>query len=256
MAQHRVEQGGATGAMAGDAAQHWQQEGIVAAFVEQAGAHAEERRALFNFACDLFPFEPDDRIRVLDLCAGYGAFAAAVLDRFPNATAVGLDVSEPMMAVGRERMARFGDRFVYYAGDLSAGELPAGLAGPFDAVIASAFVSHFLRETKQRLCGEVFRVLNPGSCFFNVDMIAPASAALEAWYRDQLHLGNASRLHGVMHRDHFEPEAHMIHHQLERELDQLVFLRVTGFVLVDCFYKRLLQAVIGGYKPSREKMRR
>ncbi len=59
---------------------------------------------LFDVASDLFPFATDARIRVLDIGAGYGAFAAAVLDRFPNAVAVGLDISEPMMAIGRERL--------------------------------------------------------------------------------------------------------------------------------------------------------
>src|SRR5215216_3834193 len=71
--------------------QPWQNDALVAGFVERTTAQAEHRRVLFDFACDLFPFEPDARIRVLDIGAGYGAFAAAVLDRFPNATAVGLD---------------------------------------------------------------------------------------------------------------------------------------------------------------------
>src|SRR5690348_14320797 len=93
---------------------HWRQEDVVAAFVEQTTAQTQERRALFDFAGGLFPFARDARIRVLDIGAGYGAFASVVLDRFPNATAVGLDISEPMMAVGRARMARFGDRFSYH----------------------------------------------------------------------------------------------------------------------------------------------
>src|SRR5579871_1724282 len=91
----------------------WKQEGLVAQFVEQAAAHASERHALFNVACDRFPFEPQAPARVLDLGTGYGAFAEVVLDRFPQATTVGLDISEPMMVVGRERMARFGARFSY-----------------------------------------------------------------------------------------------------------------------------------------------
>src|SRR5262245_37863939 len=120
----------------------WQEKGLVAAFVERTTAQAEQRRVLFDLACDLFRFEPDARIRVLDIGAGYGAFAAAVLDRFPNASAVGLDISEPMMAVGRERMARFGDRFSYLVGDMAEDELPANLPGPFDAVVASASILH------------------------------------------------------------------------------------------------------------------
>jgi SAM-dependent methyltransferase len=98
MTQQHADQSGSTMAGPGD---HWTKEEVVAAFVAQTTAQAEERRVLFEFAGDLFPFEPDARIRVLDLGAGYGAFAATVLDRFPNATAVGLDLSAPMMAVGQ-----------------------------------------------------------------------------------------------------------------------------------------------------------
>jgi len=240
---------------------HWRQEDVVAAFVKQTTAQAEQRRVLFDFVCDLFPFEPDARIRVLDIGTGYGAFAAAVLDRFPNATAVGLDISEPMMAVGRERMARFGDRFAYHVGDLAQGELPADLPGPFDATITSAFILHLPSKAKQRLYAEVFRILNPGGCFFNVDHVAPANEEMQAWYRErgererQRH-GNQSEQpnpHALIQQHHFE--AHHLNHHAETEPDQLAFLRAAArFVRVDCFYKRLLQTVIGGYKPSQSML--
>jgi SAM-dependent methyltransferase len=239
---------------------------VVAEFVAQTTAQAEQRRVLFEFACDLVPFEPDVRIRVLDIGAGYGAFAATVLDRFPNATAVGLDISTPMMAVGRERMAHFGDRFSYQVGDLAAGELPADLWGSFDVAVTSAFVLHLSREAKQRLFAGVYRLLNAGGCFFNVDLIGPANEEMEEWYRERGPEGTPGehRRHGdqrepplqgaLPSHHHFEVEAHHPHyhlyHHVETEADQLAFLRAAGFVRVDCFYKRLRQAVIGGYKPS------
>jgi cyclopropane fatty-acyl-phospholipid synthase-like methyltransferase len=236
-------------------------EEVVAAFVAQTSAQAEQRRVLFDFASDLFPFETGARIRVLDLGAGYSAFAATVLDRFPNATAVGLDISEPMMAVGRERMARFGDRFSYHVADLSDGNLPADLRGPFDTVISSAFVLHLSREAKQRLFAGVYRLLNPGGCFFNVDLIGPANEDMQAWYRERDERAHRRRVNqpepshsgALPSHHHFDVEVHHpdhhLHHHVETEADQLAFLRAAGFVWVECFYKRLLQAVIGGYKP-------
>jgi len=242
---------------------HWMQEGLVAEFVERTTALAEQRRALFDFACDLFPFEPGARIRVLDIGAGYGAFAAVVLDRFPNASAVGLDISEPMMAVGRERMARFGDRFSYHAGDIAGGELPVDLPGPFDATVASASILHLTSEAKQRLYAEVFRILNPGGCFFNVDHVGPANEEMQAWYRERRererqrrgdHLEPPPNPHALMLYHHVETEEayqrHQLYHHVETEADQVAFLRAAGFVRVDCFCKHLLQTVIGGHKPS------
>lgn len=260
MTPQRADQSGLLGEGPGH---HWQQADVVAAFVAHTTAQAEQRSALFDFACDLFPFQPNARLRVLDLGAGYGAFAAAVLDRFPNATAVGLDLSEPMMAVGRERMARFGDRFAYHIGDLAEGELPADLSGPFDLAVSSAFILHLTSKAKQRLYAEVFHGLNPGGCFFIVDPIAPPNEEVEAWYREQRaherqrrpqQPGSPPNPHARMPHHHFETEEayqrHQLHHHLETEADQVAFLRAAGFVRVDCFYKRLLQTVLGGYKPS------
>jgi SAM-dependent methyltransferase len=235
---------------------------VVAEFVAQTTAHGEERRVLFDFACDLFPFGPDAASRVLELGAGYGAFAAAVLDRFPHATVVGLDISEPMMAVGRERMARFGNRFRYHVSDLSEGELPGDLDGKFDAVISSAFVLHLSREARQRLYLGILRILNPGGCFFDVDLVAPANEEMRAWYRecderDRRRRGDQQESPGprALTSHHHAATAaghphHQVHHHVETEADQLASLRAAGFVRVDCFYKRLRQAVIGGFKPS------
>jgi tRNA (cmo5U34)-methyltransferase len=245
---------GHSGAMAHGPSDYWQQEDVVAQFVDQTTAQAEERRALFDFACDLFPFESDARVRVLDVGAGYGAFAAAVLDRFPNATAVGLDISAPMMAAGRERMARFGDRFAYHTADLADGRVPADLPGPFDAAVSSAFLSHVPSATKARLYAELFRILGPGGCFVNVEPIAPANEEMRAWYREQRERrhrsGQPEPQSQLPHQHFFDPEAHQPHHHIETEVEQLASLRAAGFVQVDCFYKRLFQAVIGGYKPS------
>jgi tRNA (cmo5U34)-methyltransferase len=239
--------------------QPWQSEALVAEFVEQTTAQAEQRRVLFDFACDLFPFEPDARIRLLDIGAGYGAFATAVLERFPNATVIGLDLSEPMMAVGRERMARFGERFAYHVGDFAGGKLPADLLGPFDAAVASASIIHLPSEAKPRLYAAVFGILNPGGCFFTIDPAAPANEEMQAWYeeraeRERRRCGDRQESpenhHARIMEHHLASAAHRGFHHLETEAKQIGLLRAAGFIQVDCFYKRLLETVIGGYKPS------
>jgi tRNA (cmo5U34)-methyltransferase len=238
--------------------QPWQSDALVAEFVERTTARADDRRILFDFACDLVPFEPDAHIRVLDIGAGYGAFSAAVLERFPNATAIGLDLSEPMMAVGREHMARFGDRFAYHVGDFSRGELPVDLPGPFDAVVASASMFHLPSEAKPRIYAAVFEVLNPGGCFFNVEPVAPANKEMHAWYeewsererRRSADRQESPNQHASMVEHHFASAAHRQYHHIETEANQLALLRAAGFIRVDCFYKRLLETVSGGFKPS------
>ncbi len=228
---------------------HWQEADRVAEYVERTTSRAEERRPLFEFMCDLFPFEPDAAIRVLDIGAGYGAVAEVVLERFPNAVAVGLDISEPMMEEGRKRMARFGSRFSYHYGDMAEGDLPDDLRGPFDAAVASASIHHLPAEAKVRLYAQVFGILRPGGCFFNVDSVAPATPDLEAWARERRERDRQRRgeSQGPLAPN---PHALLLHHHWETEAAQIAFLRSVGFVRVDCFYKRLRQTVIGGFKPS------
>jgi tRNA (cmo5U34)-methyltransferase len=229
------------------AGHHWQEQDRVQEYVARTTTvQAEERARFFNLMCDLFPFAPDAAIRVIDIGAGYGAVAAAVLERFPNATAVGLDISEPMMEEGRKRMARFGDRFSYFVGDMAYGGLPADLPGMFDAAVASASIHHLPSEAKQRLYKELFAKTNPGGCFFNVDSVTPAEEDTKEWYsarrrRDQDAGREAPRVnpaHGIMTQ-----------HHIETVPAQMSMLRAAGYVQVDCFYKALRQTIIGGFKP-------
>jgi tRNA (cmo5U34)-methyltransferase len=170
-----------------------------------------------------------------------------VLDRFPNATAVGLDISEPMMDVGRQRMAQYGNRFSYHVGDFAEGSLPADLPRTFDAAVASASIHHLPSEAKQALYREVFAHLNPGGCFFNVDQVVPVDESARLFYRSRREAERASRPAPPP----TEPSAHTVltHHHIETVPAQIGMLQAAGFEVVDCFYKRLQQTIIGGYKP-------
>lgn len=123
------------------------------------------------------------------------------------------------------------------------------MPGPFDAAVTSAFIVHLPSEAKRRLYVEVFRVLSPGGSFFNVDQVRPANEEMEAWYRERRERHqDALILHHQIETEETH-RLHRLHHHLETEADQLAVLRAAGFVRIDCYYKRLLQTVIGGYKP-------
>src|SRR5690242_13664201 len=111
---------------------HWKEAERVRDYVERADREAGERAVSFRYLLGLVPFERARPVRILDLGSGHGVVAATLLDEFPNGSAVGLDISEPMMAIGRERMARYGKRFRYHVGDFADGDLPSDLPAPFD----------------------------------------------------------------------------------------------------------------------------
>ena len=157
----------------------------------------DERQVVFDLLTRLVQAPADAPLRVLDIGTGYGPVAAACLDAFPNATAIGLDVSEAMMEAGKPRMARFGERFAYMHGDFADGVLPPQViaAGPFDLVVSARAIHHLPAELMASLYASVHGALNPGGVFFNLDSASPETDFLR----------NAMR--GARRRDENRPSA-------------------------------------------------
>jgi tRNA (cmo5U34)-methyltransferase len=216
-------------------------------YVDRVDRDIDERAEAFSVLLALIPFPSDAQIRVLDVGTGQGLVASRLLDAFPASSAIGLDVSEQMGEIARDRMAHYGDRFAFVLGDFLDGGLPDQLMGSLDVVVSSRALHHVPVDQKQLLYATIFGALRSGGCFFNLDGVAPPDERLGAVLRQAM-----ARLRGssspVVREDgqtargqspghHFQP--------LDRELH---LVRDAGFELVDCFWKRLGQALVGGYK--------
>jgi len=222
----------------------WKDVGRVQEYLQQTERETEETAQVHGVLTALIPFPQDAAIRVLDIGSGHGVLAASVLDAYPNAQAIGLDLSEAMMEEGRKRMARFGDRFRYHVGEFSDGTLPKDLEGAFDVVMSSRAIHHITAEAKQRLFAEIHGRLNQGGCFLDIDNMRPRDEVLRDRYaeiRDPVRAAaqRERRRMGGGGREHSDPVP-----------EQLAWLRQAGFQHVDCFWKKLDRAMIGGYKES------
>jgi SAM-dependent methyltransferase len=92
--------------------------------------------------------------RVLDVGCGSGRVAEEVLDA-GAADYVGIDFSEPMLELARQRLERFGPRVTLVKGDFH--EEP--LQGPFDVILALGLFDyvaepHLLTRRMYELCAE------------------------------------------------------------------------------------------------------
>ena len=215
----------------------WRSPERVREYVDRVDREIDQRAEGLAVLLALLPFSRDQAVSVLDIGCGPGLIASRVLDAVPTAQAVGLDVSEPMREVAGQRMASYGERFRFVLADFVEGDLPD--AGPFDIVVSSRAIHHIPAEHKQRLYRAIFSALRPGGCFFNLDSVAPAEEGLRPIFRDA-----SARLAG------HPPElgaGRLPGHYYDTVDDHLRFLREAGFTNVDCFWKRLGLALVGGF---------
>jgi SAM-dependent methyltransferase len=209
----------------------------VAEYVGRVDRELEQRREGLAVLVALVPFPTHQAIRVLDVGTGQGLLASLLLDAYPNATAVGLDVSEPMRNVAAERMAGYGERFTFVLGDFVDGQLPREA---FEVAVSSRAVHHLPGEHKLRLYRGIHDALRPGGAFFNLDGVAPSDERLRGAYRAARERLGGRESRGEGH--------HMPGHYFETLDDHVDLLRSAGFDPVDCFWKRLGLVLLGGFR--------
>jgi tRNA (cmo5U34)-methyltransferase len=173
---------------------------------------------------------PRDVLRVLDLGTGNGRLLALLQADRPHMHGVGLDFSELMLGVARERFAADG-RIEVIEHDL-AEPLPA--LGPFDAVVSSFAIHHLEHERKRSLYGEVFDLLEPGGAFANFEHVASPT--------QHLHLAFFAAIDEPM--EYEDPSDCLLDVET-----QLRWLSELGFADVDCYWKWLEMALLVGVKP-------
>lgn len=109
--------------------------------------------------------------RILELGTGTGETARRLLDRHPDATLVGIDESEGMLAAARAALPS--GRV-----DLRVGRIQDGLPnGPFDVVASALCVHHLDGAEKAALFESVRGLLAPGGRFVLADLVLPEDPA-------------------------------------------------------------------------------
>jgi SAM-dependent methyltransferase len=197
--------------------------------------------------------------RVLDVGCGSGVVTAAILARFPQARAVLVDFSAPMLDEARAALGKDERALRFVAGDLAAPSWVDGVRddGPYD-VIASSYAIHHLTDVRKRaLYAELYALLSPGGVFVNVEHVASAGAWGEALSDAVMVDSLCAHLHA---RGESTPRAAVAERFATRPdkaanilapLDeQCAWLREIGFVDVDCFFKVFELAVFGGRRPT------
>ena len=178
---------------------------------------------------------------VLDLGAGTGALAQAILDAVPEATVELIDVDSEMLDQARTRLARFGNRARFTRASFLE-PLPRCRGA------AASLALHHIpsMNDKRALYRRIYEALEPGGIFVNADATMPADpAAQEATWR-----GWADHLvsHGIDEKrafEHFEEWSEEdTYFPLEEELAAVA---AAGFA-AECKWSEVGITVIVGRK--------
>ena len=229
----------------------WQSDEITAAWAAEADWRERTDAARQRLMAVLLPFGEQQPFTFLDLGAGTGAAARAVLDRFPRSTAVLADYSAQMMAAAEDEMRAYAGRYRYVEFDMAASRWPAAIPAELEAVVTSMCVHHLPDDRKQGLFAEIFDRLVPGGWYLNYDPVAtedPVAAA--AWQR----LGDHDDPGGPARRQNRTPaeQARWDNHLrfVSPLTRQLQYLRSAGFRGIDIYWKRGEHVVYGGCRPA------
>jgi tRNA (cmo5U34)-methyltransferase len=234
----------------------WGNREFIERWIAKGGWQAPIREMQTAVVLRMIPHPVDAPIRLLDLAAGYGALAVAVLNDRPNATAVCLDASEEMLKLGRERNSSFGNRIDFVQGSLETADWVNAINGTFDAVISSRALHHFTANQRRRfMFKEIFGILRAGGCFINADNVrAPTqslrdrySKARDEWLDRQVQESSGGKTTLAELRAATPSTYHGPHNNGYLE-EELAWLKEAGFGDVDCFWKFGTTVVYGGFR--------
>jgi tRNA (cmo5U34)-methyltransferase len=228
----------------------WKSEAIAKSFAAQSAQRERERAEQLTFVARLLPFKPDEAFTFIDLGAGTGAAARAVLAEYPAATGILAEYSPQMTAEGRRQLTDYEGRYRYVEFDMLDATWPNDVP-LLDAAISALSVHHLPDARKAALFAEIRAHLRTDGWYVNYDPVSAPDDALERiWER----VNDRYDTNGPFKRAHRTPEEQARFENHVRYIiplqPQLDWLRAAGFVDVDVYWKRLDWVIYGGRNPG------
>lgn len=231
-----------------------------AQFLELAAVAVPSRAEQIATLRGLVPAAADEAFTMVELAAGGGSLAAALLEAFPHCRYVALDGSALMRERLRETLGRFGDRVEVRDFALPDTSWRAALPEPLRCVLCSLSIHHLDAQSKRDLFADMAQRLEPVGALLIADLVAPSVPQATAIFAAQW--DQATREQSLAHYgdlrgyDAFQRAQWNFYATGEDDpidmpsplFDQLEWLRAAGFDTVDCFWMRAGQAIFGGFR--------
>ena len=218
----------------------------------------EQTQALLQ----LIPARPDEAFTLVELAAGGGILAEAILQHFPACHYIALDGSATMRTQMAQRLATYRERLTILPFLLEEQVWRNALPSPLRCVVSSLCVHHLDDEEKGVLFRDMFARIEPGGALLLADVMRPATAQIAALFAQQYDeivrtqsmaiRGDLSGFEQFQEEEwnYFLYDYHDPHSYDKPSLlsDQLRWLQEIGYIHVDCFWMQAGHAVYGGYR--------
>jgi tRNA (cmo5U34)-methyltransferase len=243
--------------------EHWSEENS-AHFLELGELFVPGRTEQLTALVDLVPVLPNEPFSVVELGAGGGQLAQAVLEKFPHCHYIAFDGSETMREHLAQRLRVFHDRVEIRPFELTEQVWRHTLPSPLRCALSSLCIHHLTGPQKRQFFVDMAQSLETGGALLLADIVEPATqriADLFARQYDEIvreqSLAKDGNLSGYEQfsrmkwnyfaYDYGSAQPDPIDHPSLLS-DQLRWLSEAGFSSVDCFWMRAGHAVYGGYK--------
>lgn len=234
----------------------WADAAFARQYLDGADHFIPERASLFHVLRSFFRrfvARRDRPARICDLGCGDGILTGQLLALDSPVDALLVDGSPDMLAQAR---ARFGPRddVRYVASGFEAIVRDGSVLGRRDLILSGFAIHHLARPERQGLLAAVYRQLETGGSFLNVDIGLAIDAAHRDWHtelwREWIDAhgrreGLGDRYHGIPDQAWANPDN--LYSPLE---EQLADLRAAGFERVECHYRNGMFTVYTGTKPA------
>lgn len=190
----------------------------------------------------VIPFEPTRPLKALDLGVGTGILSHLILEAFPEAEVVAVDLADNMLEACRKNLSRFEGRLTLKKANFVSDDLGGG----YDLAVSGLAVHHLTDEEKRRLFARVLSGLSPGGVFIVRDIVLGATPHLTELYR----AGWKSYMRSQGEDDEVWLARHLKEDRPASVESQTAWLEEAGFTDVACHWRYLNFAVFGGRKPA------
>jgi trans-aconitate methyltransferase len=196
---------------------------------------------------------------LVDLCCGEGLISRALLERFPKARVLAMDLSPAMLEAARAKLADSGDRFATRQFDL-ADRSWRSFPEPVHAFVSSLAIHHLDGEGKRELYRDLAAALAPGGAVVIADLVEPAASgaralAARAWdgsvRQRALDLAGHLGPFEEFQRQRWNLWAETEPDPIDRPsplFDQLRWLAEAGLSGVDVYWMKAGHAIFGGVR--------